>query len=84
MQAIDKLRAQLESIGAALDANEFTLTADAPAGYVWRANKCSEICIPWATSRERFLSAALADAIPRLRMGLVSKDNSLDRIHWPA
>ena len=71
MNTIDQLRKAVESIGGKLDpGDDFTLTFDAPAGYVWDANGEPSLAIHYATSRESWLTQAVKEEAPRLLMGL--------------
>jgi hypothetical protein len=74
-KAIDRLREQLEEVGATLDASDFTLCCDAPSGYVWRATYTRCLPIPYASSHGRhyqsWLIKALKEERPSLAKGLV-------------
>ena len=84
MKAIERLKAQLEKIGATLDpATDYTLNCDTPSGYVWRANGCTCIAIHYATNRQSWLVQALReDGLPRLRMGLVKVTDERELAGW--
>jgi hypothetical protein len=83
-RAIATLRAQLRSIGAELDADEYTLNADAPDGYVWAATGCRTVCIPWASNSQTWASVAIRAAMPILRAGVVkvTDPEDLARHQW--
>ena len=72
MKAIETLREQLAKIGATLDdSSEYTLCCDAPSGYVWNANGCRCIAIQYANNSQTWLTVALKESYPELKMGLV-------------
>lgn len=70
MKAIDNLRAQLARIGATLDDTPYSLHCDAPQGYVWRANGETGYSIHYASNSQSWLTAALKEELPALKMGL--------------
>lgn len=93
MKAIERLKRQLQSIGAALDEGDYTLTCDAPSGYVWRANGCCALPIHYATNSQTWLVEAIKGEMPGLKMGLLKvtgpediaeKRHELDDDSWGA
>lgn len=83
MKAIDKLRSELESIGATLDDTGYDLHCDAPKGYVWRSNGMVGLSIHYATNHQQWLIAAIKSEMPGLRMGLRLADaEERKQIEW--
>jgi len=70
MKTIERLRAQIESIGGTLDGTPYALHFDAPRGYVWRANGTPSLTIHYATNHQSWLSEAVRLELPNLKMGL--------------
>jgi hypothetical protein len=74
MTLIERLRKQLEEVGATLDCDEDTqsFSCDAPSGYEWQANGCTCIVAQFENVvGQRWLREAIyEDAMPRLTMGL--------------
>lgn len=70
MKQIEQLRAALAKIGATIDATEYTLNCDAPKGYVWSANLEPNYAIHYATNSESWLTQAIKEELPALKMGL--------------
>ena len=94
MKTLDTLRKTLGRIGATLDthADNFVV-CDAPSGYVWRANGNTSLTIQYRNNCQSWLSHAIRDELPNLRMGLVKVANparieeirySLDDDSWGA
>jgi len=84
MKAIDRLRSQLESIGATIDdSGGYSLHCDAPRGYVWCANGMVGYSIHYATNSQQWLTQALREEMPALKMGLrlANADEQKD-IEW--
>lgn len=83
MKAIETLKAKLEAVGATLDAGEYSLHCDAPAGYVWVANGMPGYSIHYATNHQTWLMEALRLEMPSLRMGLrLATSEELVEIDW--
>ncbi len=83
MKLIERLRERLATVGATLDANDYTLNCDAPPGYVWNANGETNLAIHYATNSETWLAQALREEEPNLRMGLrLATEDELPRIRW--
>lgn len=71
MKAIEQLKAKLERIGATLDPDcDYTLNCDAPRGYVWVATGSPTLAIHYATNSQSWLTQALREEMPNLKMGL--------------
>lgn len=70
MKAIKELRSKLESIGATLDAGDFSLHCDAPKGYVWASSGQVGLSIHYASGRQSWLIQAIKEEMPSLKMGL--------------
>jgi len=70
VKAIEKLRAQLETVGATLEDTQYDLHCDAPSGYLWRGNGCRSICIHYANNSQQWLSDAIKGRMTELKMGL--------------
>lgn len=72
MKAIEKLRKELEAIGATLDdSSDYSLHCDAPRGYVWRANQTPTLSIQYASNHQSWLMEALRYEYNNLKMGLI-------------
>lgn len=83
MKAIEKLRGQLQAIGGTLDDTSYALHCDAPPGYVWNANACMGYTIHYATNSQSWLTVALREEMPALKMGLrLATPEELAGIRW--
>ena len=81
---IDDLRTKITAIGGTLDAGDYSLHLDAPAGYVWRANGMPSLSIHYATNSESWLTQAVRAERDNLHMGLQRETDEarLAEIRW--
>lgn len=84
MKAKENLRNQLKKIGATLDDTDYTLNCDSPSGYVWIANRESNYAIHYATNSQTWLTEALKNDMPALKMGLekVTDPKEIERFRY--
>ena len=70
--SLEWIRTTLERIGATLDQTDNFVVCDAPSGYVWRSNGNTSLTIQYRNNcGQSWLSQAVRDELPNLRMGLL-------------
>lgn len=84
MKLINQLSEKMKSIGGRLDEYEAFFCLDAPAGYVWKATGSAAITIQWASRSQSWLTQAIKDEMPNIKMGLekLTDAKRLAELQW--
>lgn len=84
MRCLDHIREVCKRCGATLDesSTEHTLTADAPAGYVWRATGETSLHVAAASHGQSWYASAAKELLAEMSMGLdlVTDETERERI----